>query len=232
MTSTIVFDFDGTLAVGPGPVLAYARAVAECADPELLAEIVEALDTFEEDGSGGFRDGYDVVGTLAQRRGIPAAEVQAAYRRSRAALGTDACPVEAAPGLAVLLGRLPVDTRVILATNAPADGLDRVLAAWGLAGRFDEVLAEVGKPAGLTPIIRRALKDGPVLAVGDIVENDLAPAAAEGAATALVGATWRTSPAPATMRGPSIGDIADEIAAWALSPETPAPSGAATPAER
>ncbi|WP_051172025.1 HAD family hydrolase [Microbacterium indicum] len=232
MTSTIIFDFDGTVAVGNGPVLAYARQIARTAGERYLAEVTEALEAFDAGSAPSYRDGYDVVGALAERAGVDAETRQEAYLASRAELGTAEAPVDPAPGLAELLARIPAETRVILATNSPDIGVTQVLDSWGLRDRFDEVLHDMGKPAGLGPLVERALADGPVLSVGDIVENDLAPAAALGADTALVGATAAASPAQVTLRGAALADMVDGIVAWASSEKTPVLPGTATHPER
>ncbi|WP_197517425.1 HAD family hydrolase [Microbacterium karelineae] len=213
MSSTIIFDFDGTVCVGSGPVLAYAREVAAHAGAGFLDATGRELRSFEAGEPSRYRDGYDIVGSLADAAGVDPEARQAAYLASRGSLPSSGA--EPAPGLAGLLGRLPEDARIVLATNAPRDGLDETLAAWGLSAAFDEIRDSVGKPDGLAPIVREALARGPVLSIGDMVENDLAPAAALGAATALVGATAATSPADVTMRGTTLADLAHAIVAWA-----------------
>ncbi|WP_221586078.1 HAD family hydrolase [Microbacterium sp. G2-8] len=213
MTSTIVFDFDGTVAVGNGPVLAYAREVAPHVGGDYLVRVDAELAAFDDGVDTTFRDGYDVVGSLATDAGLDPETRQRAYLASRGSLASSGA--EPAPGLVDLLRALPDRTRVVLATNAPRDGIDETLAAWGLGDAFDEIRDSVGKPAGLTALVRDALRRGPVLAVGDIVENDIAPAAALGADTALVGATAAASPADVTMRAPMLADLAPAILAWA-----------------
>ncbi|WP_229731218.1 HAD family hydrolase [Microbacterium faecale] len=229
MTSTIVFDFDGTVAVGAGPVVAYAREVARHADEAFLARVEATIRAFDAGETDRFRDGYDIVGTLAEESGIDPEARQRAYLASRGLLGTPDAAAELAPGLAEILADLPRETRVVLATNAPAAGVEPALTAWGVRDRFDELIYDTGKPAGLAPIIERALADGPVLAIGDIVENDLSPATAVGADTALVGATAATSTAEVTMRAETLADLADQIVAWArAAQQTPF----TTPSER
>lgn len=255
MTSTIVFDFDGTVAVGNGPVLAYARAMARYvgaalpdrgialpdrgtvgpdrgtapADTDFLARVERTLEAFENGSTASYRDGYDVVATLATDAGVSADDQQRAYRESRRILGTAEATVDAAPGLGELLTALPPATHVVLATNAPDLGIDRVLTSWGLRAHFDHLRFEVGKPVGLTPLIREHLVRGPVLSIGDIAKNDLVPAAALGAATALVGATASTSPAEVSMRATTLAQLTPQILAWAREVETPTcPSAAET----
>lgn len=217
--ATIVFDFDGTVIVGNGPVLAYASEMSRFAPAGFLAVAEAEIDAFESGDAPQYRDGYDVVGTLATAAGVTADDGQRAYLASRELLGS-AQPADPAPGLAEILERIPEKTRVILATNAPEAGVEAALAGWGVRDRFDELIYNTGKPAGLTPIIERALEQGPVLSIGDIVINDLAPATELGADTALVGATAETSTASVTMRALTLAELTDQIVAWAHASET------------
>ncbi|MDN3310301.1 HAD family hydrolase [Microbacterium oryzae] len=227
MRPSIIFDFDGTLAVGSGPVRAYAQLVALTARAGYLQRVEAALRAFE-DGDTTYRDGYDVVGSLAADDGVDGAAMSAAYHGSRDLLGSPLAPVSAMPDLPGFLERLSGHARLVLATNAPEAGVERVLQAWGVRDRFDAVHATVGKPAGLAAVIRALLEDGPVLAVGDIFDFDLAPAQALGADTALVGATAATSRASVTMRGADLGHIRGDIETWAATAASrnPAPEGA------
>lgn len=216
MTATIIFDFDGTVAVGDGPVRAYARFAAEAAGGDYLERVEAELERYNP-GASAYRDGYDVVGSLARAAGVDEVTLSAAYQHSRAQLGTQQAPVEPDPGLAELVARLDPSIRLVLATNAPANGIDRALEAWGLAESFAERHFTVGKPTGLEPIIRAALEAGPVLSIGDIYEFDLAPAAVLGADTALVGATAASSPAQPTLRGRTLAALVPDILAWSAA---------------
>ncbi|WP_261165743.1 HAD family hydrolase [Microbacterium sp. Marseille-Q6965] len=234
MTATLVFDFDGTVAVGNGAVLAYARAAARRLGADYLALVERTIAAFDEGAEPRFRDGYDVVGTLAAESGLDPIGVQEAYLASRAALGAPDATVDMAPGLPELLEQLPASTRVVLATNAPALGVEALLERWGVREHFDELRYDSGKPAGLDPIVREALARGPVLSIGDIVENDLAPAAALGADTALVGATAAGSAAEVTMRAATLAELSPQILAWArrADAQTPVLPGTGHPLER
>lgn len=229
MPPTILFDFDGTLALGDGPITAFARAIAErTADASFAARAEAAIADFAA-GTADARDGYDAVTRIARDQGVDAAVIGAAYDDSRALLGTDEAPVVSPDGLADFLDTLSCHARLVLATNAPGDGIAELLDTWGVTERFDAVHFAVGKPAGLVPLIREALATGPLLAVGDIVENDLAPAAVLGADTALVGATFERSTADATMRGHSLADLYDRILDWARTASSaPASSAGST----
>lgn len=214
MKPTIVFDFDGTLALGDGPILAFARAIAErTGNPDFLSRAEAALAEFEN-GHGDSRDGYDAITRLATADGASAELIGSAYDASRALLGSEAAAVAAPDDLAAFLRRIGTDARLALATNAPGDGVVAVLETWGVADAFDAMHFTVGKPDGLVPVIRDALAGGPVLAVGDIAEFDLAPATRLGADTALVGSTAGRSDATTTMRGRTLVDLYDEIVAW------------------
>ncbi len=233
MAPSIVFDFDGTLALGHGPVRAYAQAIAPAAGPDFNARVNAALRAYDT-GESPYRDGYHAVGTLAARDGVSGEALQAAYQRSRTLLGTADAPVTTIAGLADFLTVLASSCTLVLATNAPGDGIAEVLTTWGVRDLFAECHFAVGKPAGLHRIITTLREQGPVLAVGDIAEFDLAPAWALGADTALVGATAHTSPAPVSMRGLSLAALRTEIETWAATAgtSTPEPAGSGTGIER
>ncbi|MDT0158702.1 HAD family hydrolase [Microbacterium sp. ARD32] len=214
MNPTIIFDFDGTVAVGDGPVRAFARFAAESAGADYLERVGTALADYDR-GSSSFRDGYDVVGTLARTDGVDEATLSAAYAHSRTRLGTADAPVQAAEGLAELLAELDPRVRVVLATNAPEDGIPALLVEWGIADRFTATHFVVGKPAGLGALVTEALEHGPVLSIGDIFVNDLAPAHELGADTALVGATAATSPEQPTFRAAALSELVPDIRRWA-----------------
>lgn len=216
MAPSIVFDFDGTLAVGHGPVLAYANIIAPYAAPGFIDRVHVELERFDS-GVTVYRDGYDVVGSLARLAGVSVATTQTAYDGSRSLLGTAAAPVSTMPGLAEFLTTLSAHVTLVLATNAPEAGVDRVLDDWGVSSSFTEKHFAIGKPAGLSNLVERLRESGPVLTIGDIAEFDLTPAAELGADTALVGATALHSPASVTMRGSSLAAIRADIEAWAAT---------------
>lgn len=221
----LLLDFDGTVAVGHGPVHAYARAAASSLAPEAAAAFrAEATAAIEDAGSAGTSDGllpldgYDLVRVLAERHGVGPLALSAAYLASRHALGTDDAPVHAPRGLAAVLAELRTEATVVLATNAPGIRLAPTLAALGLTGLLDGVLTEVGKPAGMTAVLDRFGVTGPdgpvrVLSVGDVWANDLAPVAVRGHATALI--SRRPPPeARPTWTVPELPELYPALRGW------------------
>ncbi|GAA1698023.1 HAD family hydrolase [Microbacterium sediminicola] len=213
MVPTIILDLDGTVALGDGPIRAYARAIDEVACPGFEELGLAALREYVE-GRAEHRDGYHAIAAAAQAAGVADDGLQRAYTLSRERFGTPAAPVSAPSGLADFLATLQGRATVVLATNSPPVGIEEALREWGALPHFGALHYSVGKPAGLVPIVRAARAQGPVLSVGDIPEFDLHPAAMHGADTALVGPSSQTSGFEATMRGHTLTDLYDDISAW------------------
>ncbi len=211
---SVVFDFDGTIALGHGPLDAYAQCVGELAGAPVAAACTEAVREFNT-GTSPYLDAYAAVRVAAESHGVDDAILSTAYLRSREWLATDKAPIHAPEGLAAFMTELSTVASCVIATNAPAIGLDRALQHLGIAGIASEVHSGVGKPAGLGGIIARLLELGPTLAIGDIWENDLAPAQLLGADTAFVG-VGRVGGEP-TMRGATLTDLYDDVLGWATS---------------
>ncbi len=225
MSRTVIFDFDGTLALGSGPVDAYVREIALLTDDAGIATAVRKFMVAFETGDAGFVDAYAVVKHVATTRRVDAATLDEAYHRSREALATVAAPIEAPRGLAAFLGALAGSADVMVATNSPATRMTEALQSLGIYEYLAAQHTSVGKPEGLAPIVAEALESGPVLSVGDIYVNDLAPASALGASTALIGPAWRENHDKVTMAALTLPELYASIQAWAGIAD-PAPSGA------
>ncbi|MFW7415688.1 HAD family hydrolase [Demequina sp. SO4-18] len=218
MPRTVIFDFDGTIALGDGPVDAYARGVIALADaPGLDAAISRSRERLAADPRS-FRDGYDAVASAARDAGVDEPTLSAAYRRSRDLLATADAPVNGAPGLAEFLGRLGARAALVLVTNAPPTQVPEALSQLGVANAFTRRVCSAGKPEGLAAQVAAALERGPVLSVGDIDEFDLAPARALGADTALVGATAAHEGHRATFAASRLEDLYADIEMWVSAP--------------
>lgn len=221
---SLILDFDGTVCVGHAPALVYARQAAGL-HPDLadLADRVErycageALPEFE-----GAPDGYIAVQRCATAKGVPVSALQAAFMEARRQLADTGLETRAPAGLRPLLDELRAQgTRVLLVTNAPPHGLDRMLVHLGLDGAFDEVIADAGKPTGLGEVLdrlgHRVAKDT-VLSVGDIFLNDLSVPLERGAATALIDPFDRVAGEP-DVRARSFEELIPFIRRWAALDE-------------
>jgi FMN phosphatase YigB (HAD superfamily) len=238
-THVLVLDFDGTVCLGDGPVLTYARlldeaaAVADGQHPPRLIEAVLARfvgSPLEDEPTGvddaiahadGSPDGYVVAERVSRALGVDDAARSAAYAGARAALADGRLDTAAPEGLAGLLDSLPSSVHVVLVTNSPEHGVVQPLDRLGLTDRVDEIVTDARKPAGLPAVLDRlradaGLDDRPdrLLSVGDIWPNDLEPAAAQGSPTALV----ERFPAPdarPTHRAPTLPELYPAIRDWA-----------------
>ena len=217
---TIVFDFDGTVTVGNGPVLAYAHVLSRSIGSTaatLEKRVAEQLDTAPGRicAVDAPLDGYDVVRRLSMELGATTEQLDHAYQMSRTLLGTTAAPIEAPLGLAAFLAELAPLANLVLVTNSPATNLQESLHALGLHRYFAQVIHSAGKPAGMRAIASEWLVFGRLLSVGDIWENDLEPVAELGGATALIG----TPPARAdpTFFASTLPELYGEIRRWALA---------------
>ncbi|MFJ2542685.1 HAD family hydrolase [Microbacterium sp. NPDC087589] len=211
MNSILLFDFDGTIALGDGPVLAYAAQVATALGDD--AGFVDAIRSALAASDGEALDGYDAVRRAGAQRGADSRLLSAAYRASRQQLATAAAPITAPDGLADFLTEAAADAERMLVTNAPATRIEEALDALGLSGLFDRVVTGAGKPAGLEALLAGLPADARVLSIGDIWHNDLAPAHARGHATALIGGFADTDATP-TYRAADFATLTPQLTAW------------------
>ena len=231
---TLLFDFDGTVSLGSGPVLAYARAAAESL-PDATAFLAAVEASLEEHPSGriaarGSIDGYDLVRILSTEHGVEADTLGAAYLASREHLASPLAPVLAPDGLPDFLDRARQYAYLVLATNAPETRVEAALDALGLGGLFDATYTAVSKPAGLSRVLDEWMPRGPLLSIGDVWANDLAPAQARGALTALIGPAGEEAPdVTPTFRAEHLHELYPVIADWL---ETLHPSTYSTTIER
>ena len=246
----LVFDFDGTVSLGLGPVRSYARFISAGLSLEDAAAFLTAVYSGLEVQTRATNDapapraidgilpidGYDLVRLLSLRFSVTAAERDSAYLRSRHELATDAAPVVAPDGLADFLEEAGRYAHLVLATNAPDIRINEALAALGLAGAFDVVYTSVGKPAGLDAILdtwldrvgaqpaatndRQAAPAHALLSIGDVWANDLAPAHRRGASTALVGDGAAREATP-TFTAEHLADLYPAFRAWLTATTIP-----------
>ncbi|WP_061965317.1 HAD family hydrolase [Demequina aurantiaca] len=237
MTHTIVFDFDGTLALGLGPLKAYARCVSELVEASRRDSVEAALDAAIVEFSRSterYRDAYDAVRQASLALGIDDELLSRGYMASRELLATEAAPVISPTGLRGFLESLPSHVTVTMVTNAPDIRITEALRALDVGDLIGARVCSARKPAGIEAVVRDALRLGPVLSVGDIYEFDLAPALELGADAALVGDTSGRYTDRVTMAGATLADLYPAISSWATSTTalTHVPTGTRTNNER
>lgn len=223
----MVFDFDGTISLGDGPVRSYARHIAAGLDrgsrDAFLAKVDAGLGgelpldgaTFDSEPV----DGYDLVRLLSLRFDVTDDARSTAYLRSREELASDTAPVSAPDGIVQFLAKARPNATLVLATNAPNIRIPETLEFLGLAAAFDAVHTSVGKPTGLEAIIddllagaaHRSATD--LLSVGDVWVNDLEPAHRRGGGTALVGPRLDLAAMP-TLRAETLPELYPRLTAW------------------
>lgn len=225
MTPTVIFDFDGTLAVGLGPIEAYLTCVSRLVDaPGFVSAARANLDALEA-GGDTFIDAYDAVRVAAEASAIPANVLSQGYMDSRGVLASDLAPLEAPAGLRDFMVELAPHAELMLVTNAPAVRMQESLAALGVDDLLATRVFDARKPEGLVAVVADALRAGPVLSVGDIHANDLAPASALGAATALVGPSFALHADAVTMAARHLPELYPSIKTWATTSSATVPSG-------
>ena len=223
----MVFDFDGTVSLGDGPVRSYARFVAAGLEhgerAAFLADIEAGLSGVLP-GDLDPLDGYDLVRLLSAPFAVTDAAHSTAYASSRAELASAAAPVIAPFGLAGFLAGARPHARLVLATNAPETRIAEALDSLGLAGAFDATHTSVGKPAGLDSLLDELLADSiledpaaALMSIGDVWTNDLDPAHRRGATTALVGPRADAGATP-TLRAASLVELYPRLITWLAPP--------------
>ncbi len=225
MRRTVIFDFDGTLAVGPGPVEAYLKCVDRLADAPDFAATARANLEMLERGDDRFVDAYDAVRAAAVDSSIADSVLSQGYMDSRAVLASELAPVEAPEGLAGFLAELAPLADLVLVTNAPEVRMREALVALGVEGVLHSRVFDARKPHGLVAVVADALTRGPVLSVGDIHANDLAPASAVGADTALVGPSFALHAAQVTMAARHLPELYPSLTTWVKTSPATVPSG-------
>lgn len=226
----ILVDLDGTLYRGDGAVLAYGDHLAATLPAADGTWFRSALATYLTHGAAASEtpsatDGWEAVQQLAGKFGIGRAAMDEAFLVSRRALADPDCPIETPDGLLPALRRLRPTTRLVLATNSPADWLAPLLTRLNAADVFDEIVTGARKPAGLPAVLaalagRIGATDRPwrVFSVGDHWHNDIAPARAFGATTGYIDRFGRND-GPADVVAPDLEGVLPTMLRWAAAPD-------------
>jgi len=218
----LMLDFDGTVSLGDGPVLAYAdEAFAQLPAP-LRAAAREQLRRFldgDPELARRYADGYGCVRDLTAGRLAPD-QLSAAYLASRRRLAVDDLGSYPAPGVADLLSTIGDRATTVVLTNSPAVGVVESLERFGLAGLLDQVVVGAHKPHRMAEHVDALTAGRPpetLISVGDHWPNDLAIPLERGCATAYV-SSGPTADQPSHVWGPDLAALAPAILDWAEDP--------------
>ncbi len=210
---SVLFDFDGTVCLGEGPVLEFAQLLDQRLPGHGFTRHVREFIQHPQ-APGPFQhcdDPYDIISIISTDAGFPASLTNAAYADSRENAAHSA--IRTPERFAEFVRSLPANC--VLATNSPAHEFDQFLHQLGLVGAFSSIVTSAGKPAGMHSIIPELLARGPVLSVGDKWINDLAPAQFLGADTALVDTYDRQKDrGRATLRARNLESLYEHIHSW------------------
>ncbi|WP_054011747.1 HAD family hydrolase [Arthrobacter sp. ERGS1:01] len=217
----LILDFDGTVCLGDGPVLAYADAVAHFLPDTATPAFRDGLDAFlaHDPAAAQFKDGYAAVAALAEGL-VDAQALNRAYAQSRQRLAAGQVEISTPPGLADFLAGLAGRAHRMVLTNAPLEGVGESLAALGLAGTIDGIVPDAGKPAGFIHLLPKLLAGRPpreLMSVGDVWVNDIEPPARHGCATAFID-RFNHRTGDAALREPRFELLYPGITEWAADP--------------
>lgn len=217
----LILDFDGTVCLGDGPVLAYAQAVADQLPESAQKLLQEGLDSYlaEDPNAPSYKDGYAAVAALAEGH-LDSTGLHHAYLASRQRLADGTVEIEAPDGLAAFLDSLDGIAFRLLLTNAPLNGVQESLSKLGLSNSVDLIIPDARKPAGFAGLLPSLLANKApheLLSVGDVWSNDIDLPAREGCATAFIDRFEHRTGA-ATVSAPRFELLYDAISDWARNP--------------
>lgn len=211
----LIFDFDGTVCTGDEATLDFAFRVGG-------EKYVRAIELYLQQGPvpgtviDTADDAWRAVGQLAAADGI-SDQLDEHFLATRTALREGTVPAHPPEGFTAWLdGLKTLGATVILATNSPAVGMPEMLRAIGVDGHFSELITDADKPRGMAQILDALLLEhsaDDLMSVGDLWNNDLAPAAERGVATAYID-RWNIRQGEATFHQTSLPLMYKDIENW------------------
>lgn len=217
----LLLDFDGTVCLGDGPVLAYAEAafaVLPAAQRRAAEDLLRRFIEGDPDLRRRYADGYGLVQQLAAD--LPPAQLQAAYLTSRHRLADEGLGVRPAAGLAELLITVGSLASTVLLTNSPEIGVVETLERFGLSGLLDQVIVDGAKPTRMGEHLDVLLDGRPpatLISIGDHWVNDVRIPLQRGAFGGLITGAPRLEQ-QAHLIGPDLAALSAGIVEWAGDP--------------
>jgi FMN phosphatase YigB (HAD superfamily) len=235
----LIVDLDGTVYRGDAPVRRYAELIAAALPSASGRAYLAAVERYLAEGPPAALGSADAgeaaalraapdpwqaaLGLATRRYGVPASVTASAFGRCRAWMAGPECPVEVVEPLLTVLAELRPAARISLVTNTGPASLAPFLSRLGLTSRFDQVIADAGKPEGLRRLLAEVLGDDlaarpwRAFSLGDHYANDIAPAAAIGAGSGYID-RYRQSSGPATATAATAEGLLPALRAWAADP--------------
>lgn len=132
-------------------------------------------------------DWWYLPDVLAAHYGIPADRRSVAFNEVRTFMASDAFRLRPEPGVTELLSELRGRGKRLLAmSNSPADSVSAVLGELDLLERFDLVITDSQKPAGMRRYIEGTDHPDRILSVGDVYVNEIQPVLEAGGAAVYI----------------------------------------------
>ncbi|MGP9539676.1 HAD family hydrolase [Brachybacterium sp. AOP43-C2-M15] len=213
----VVFDFDGTVCLGDGPVLAYAQEAFAGMPADAADAAQEAFERWMSGDRAAAPDAPDAYVALAAiARPVLGEDLHLAYLASRERLRRDPLGIHPPEGLGALLDDLGAEgcARVLL-TNSPAVGMEEALDALGVRDRFDQIVIQGRKRRLMEHHLLTVLGGQDprrLVSVGDNLVNDVSPALRIGARGLLITGAWGSSDVTGTVHGAQLAPTLAEHA--------------------
>ena len=218
----LLLDFDGTVCLGDGPVLAYAQEAFGYLPANERSAVRTRLAAFlsgDPDLLRQYADGYGCVQDLVADHLSPE-QLSAAFLTSRKRLATEDLGTSAAAGIKDLLSVLDGSVTRVLLTNSPAVGVVESIKRFGLSELFDQVVVGARKQHRMGEHVA-VLTDGrpsaTLISVGDHWANDVAVPLQRGCATGYISG-HPGADEPAHLCGRDLATVAPGILDWAQDP--------------
>lgn len=222
----VVLDFDGTVGLGDGPIIAYAEgAFRRMGGIEAERARAGFHGWLAGRGTESHPDGYTAVRGYALPY-LDAERMGEAFTESRQRLITEDLGIRTPDGVLELLDDLEGTADRVLLTNSPAPGMRETLERLALLERFDQIIVSARKRSRMHEHLQTLLGEQPphrLVSVGDHRRNDVEAAIEIGAVGMQVTGAWgrvRQPGCPGAAVGVTLADLVPEIRLFAQDPDS------------